>query len=441
MPAIFRSHSVLAVAALAGSAFLAPAATGQQVDPKAAPKLPEIDGKSIIDTVKSALPTRVIGKEEVLILRLRGPFEFGSIDGSCISPYAVQLMLAICKERKPTAVVLDINSPGGLYVAMEEIVGEILAAQEEHKLRVAAWPSDAHSAAAIACLACREIYVRPLSRMGAATKVLGENAAPSPETAMDHKRESSRQARRRQIVEVTGRDIRILDAMEYPEKELWYRADVGFSETAQSGEGWIKIDDSADAPATLSAREMCQTGIAKGMASSEAELRDSLGLGTGASICVLDLADSKVRSALKPTTDAIQRWIDWREKSVADYRKLVEAKVRKFDEAISQVKALSTGDGWSQKDQEKLERAVKNCALLPKLDTSLEAAMQISDAGWLDCRKVKFDLAKNRADLAVSAIKPQSSGSGRRVDLSLVHERLVEAHNALIDFLNGCPDE
>ncbi len=419
---------VIAIAMLAANAAAAPP-----------PPLPNLEDSAIIGAVRSALPRPVPGGKEIVILKLRGEFADFGVDGTCISPYALKLMLTVGKDRKPAVVVLDIESPGGLVSAMDAVVDQILRAQAEDGIRVVAWPKDAHSAAAVTCLACKEIVVRPLSRVGAATVTAGENEAPKPETAMDHKVESSKQARRRQIAAATGRDIRVLDAMQYPERELWFKQGSGFSESPQSGEGWIALDDSTDAPATLNASELLSTGIALGQANGVEELRAALKLPSTSQACIIDLADSKVRAALKPSVDAVSKWIAWRDNEADRFRKLVIEKIKKYDAAILKLEALGAGNGWTATQQDELARAVKNCSFLPKLDPDFAAAMK--DTPWLACKEATFETAKVQADLAATAIKPQSTGSGRMVDLELAHERLLVAHNALVHFVNGCVEE
>jgi hypothetical protein len=433
--------------------------TGKKQGP---PPFPDLDDETIFKKISSALPepARAAGSKcdccgqplpagagagqgkggELVVLRMRGEFADGGIDGKCISPFAMKLMLDLCRERKPVAVVLDIDSPGGLASAMDEIIDQVLNAQAEAGLRLVAWPRDAHSAAALTCMSCKEIVVRPLSRIGAATLVQGENAAPAAETAMDHKRESSRQARRRQIAQTTGRDLLILDAMQYPERELWYRDGDGFRNAPQAGEGWMALDDSADAPATLNADELNATGISIGTATGENELKKLLSLPATTPICVIDLSDQQVTAALKPTIDALDRWIAWRNKSIKDFMDAVREKSKRIFDASTKVEALMHSDnGWSDEQQEDVKRKVDNCTFLPALDPNLEKVME--GTAWLACLQDCMKFAKTHADNARNAMKPQKTGSGRIVNLELANSNLIDCYNALIRFLNGCPDE
>lgn len=403
------------------------------------PPLPNLDVDAVKKIISSALPARPAKGKEVVVLQLKGRFSDAGIDGTQISPMAMKLMLDICVQRQPAAVVLDIDSPGGLASAMEDIIDQVLKAQAESGLRVVAWPRDAHSAAALTCMSCKEIVVRPLSRIGAATLVRGENAAPAPETAMDHKLESSRQARRRQIAQTTGRDIKILDAMQYPERELWYRAGDGFRNVPQAGAGWVALDDSADAPATLNAEELRTTGIALGVASNEAELKDLLKLPKDSALCVIDLGDGKITKALKPTTDAVNRWFKWRDDRIGEFTKVVTDKTKKISDAANRVATLMESEsGWTQTQQEEVGRKVDNCTYMPRLDEELRAV--VDGTPWLSCLEACMEMAKMHADKARDAMKPQNTGSGRVVNLEAVHENLIKSHNALIDFLNGCEE-
>lgn len=425
--------SVLLMLQTAGSAALSQVAAKPAAGP---PPLPELGDAEVMGKIGGALPKRDPTSSEVVFLRLRGPFTEGGIQGDCISPFAMQLMLGVCKQRKPDAIVLDIESPGGLVVAMDDIVEQLLEAQTASRLRIVAWPRNAHSAAAITCLTCKELVVRPISRVGAATKVIGTEAAPKAETAMDQKFESSRQARRRTIADTTGRDILILDAMEHPERQLWFRTGSGFRDSPQAGEGWVGLDKSKDAPATLNAEELITTGVAVGSATTEAEVVKLLKLAPTATMCSIDLADPKIVAALRPTIDALDAWLDWRDKRVKSFEELVRQKVKAFHAVVTKLEAMESGDGWSDEDQELLERQIRNLALLPKIDPALEEVMQ--GTGWLDCKTWAFDAAKDSAELALVKARPQKAGTSKTVDLSSAKELVVDSGNYLVSFLNGC---
>jgi hypothetical protein len=438
---VFKDRRALAAAALAATALLG----GPCLEPAAAqspkggvPKLPRLDDAHIVGLLTRQLASKKAGQKEVMVLKLQGPFVDRGIDGTAISPYAITLMLAICKDRRPDAIVLDVSSPGGLVLAMDDIVDQLLKVQTEDKLRVIAWPQDAHSAAAVTCLACKELVVRPISQLGAATKVLGVDEAPKAKTAMDQKVKSATDARRRTIANVTGRDLRVLDAMQFPERKLWFKAGVGFSDKPPMGDGWSELDGSEETPATLNADEMVRTGIAlASKAVDNSELLAAIKLPADTTVTILDLQDQRMQAALKPTIDAVALWFSYRDEQVAAFQKKVTDKVKRYDEVIQDLEALKPG--WKQKDLESIQRKVENCEKLPILSAELREL--VAGTAWLDCLERSFESAKLSASFAKAAIRPRSTGSGLTLDAGKTREHLVQAHNDLVDFLKGCPEE
>jgi hypothetical protein len=224
--------------------------------------------------------------------------------------------------------------------------------------------------------------------------------------------------------------------MEHPELQLWFRKGSGFRDSPQAGEGWVGLDTSKDAPATLNAEELIRTGVAVGSATSEAEVVKLLKLAPTATMCSIDLADPKIVAALRPTIDALDAWLDWRDKRVKSFEELVRKKVKAFHAVVTKLEAMESSDGWSNGDQKTLERLIRNLALLPKIDPALEEVMQ--GTGWLDCKNCAFDAAKNSAELALVKATPQKTGNRKSVDLSSARELVVDSGNYLISFLDGC---
>ena len=171
------------------------------------------------------------------------------------------------EKLNPAAIILEINSGGGL-VATEERIIQMIIDSQGRGTRIVAWVFDAGSAAALITLACKEIFVMPSARVGAAvTIVSGESGTASlksltekdPELAAKY--ESWKSAIHKSAAEATGRSPAIADAMRDMSKELWWSSAGGFSETRRT-----ESDELIDGPKTvltLTAGTMEKTGLAK----------------------------------------------------------------------------------------------------------------------------------------------------------------------------------
>ena len=389
----------------------------------------------------ASAPTKPSTGGEIVVVSMRGPFSEYGLDGTTISPFATQLTLDLAAERKPLAIVLDVDSPGGLVWVMQNVIAQLLKRQAEDNLRVVAWPDKAHSAAAMTCLACKELVVRPTTRLGAATKVLGNDEAPKPKTAMDQKIASDEGAFLRQIVQLTGRDIRVFQAMQQPKSQLWYREGFGFADQAPSSTaGWIKLDDNPDQPATMNADELVETHLARGKASNDRELLSTLGLPADTAICRIDLAEPKIAKVMKPVYDAFRKWYEWRAKAYADFERTLTTRTTKMHDAILDIEALQGGNGWSDAQQQRLNVAISNCKNIEKMPDELAKALE--GEAILDCWRSAYQIALDEVELAKTAAKPRSAGGrSKTVDLDGAHQHLVRAHNSLMDVINGCPDK
>lgn len=185
------------------------------------------------------------------------------------------------EKLNPAAVILEIKSPGGL-VATEERIIQMIIDSQGRGTRIVAWVTDAGSAAALITLACKEIFVMPSARVGAAvTIVSGESGTASlksltekdPELAAKY--ESFHSATHKSAAEATGRSPAIADAMRDMSKELWWSSEGGFSESRRT-----ESDELIDGPKTvltLTAGTMEKTGLAKQKNSLD-EVIHSLGM-------------------------------------------------------------------------------------------------------------------------------------------------------------------
>ncbi len=90
--------------------------------------------------------------------------------GHTVLANALEKSLADALLRKPTVVVLDIDSPGGLVAESEKIIRVI--SRYKKKLRMVALCDQDLSAAAIFTLSIKEIYLKPTGTIGAATSFI-----------------------------------------------------------------------------------------------------------------------------------------------------------------------------------------------------------------------------------------------------------------------------
>lgn len=447
--------------------------SGGQTEPTREPRLPDISGTAIAKLIRPALPPpgpgtpseqppsercKCCGQKlqpeltktapdsvgrEVVILSLRGKFDFVGIDGGSISPDAIDIMLQLAKERKPVAIVLDIDSGGGLVTVMHKLMKDLLAMQQDEHIRVIAWPREAYSAAAVSTLTCKEVVVRPTTRLGAATKVVGNDEAPVDNSAMGQKRAAVEAALMRQVSEVTGVDRKVFDAMMIPRKQLWYRDGSGFTDkaptgrpvgTKSAGDGWLELDGSAERPAAFSAEELLRTHLAKARATTESELLAACGLPAGTAICRIDLADPKVRAKTDPVIAKIVAWNAWRSKELQAYQGKLTGRIQPMARAIQQAQVIK-GAQWDQKSLDALGNAIDNCKNLPPVTGDARRALAYSegpDGGsldeWLDTVYADYQTIIR---LAEGAVRPKTNAGARVIHIADALENLEKANKLL----------
>ena len=98
--------------------------------------------------------------------------------GETVLASALEKSLDDALARKPTVVVLDIDSPGGLVEEAKQIISVLHRFNK--KLRIVAFCNQDLSAAAILSLSVREIYVKSSSTIGAATSYVPGNLMLPP---------------------------------------------------------------------------------------------------------------------------------------------------------------------------------------------------------------------------------------------------------------------
>jgi hypothetical protein len=362
---------------------------------------------------------------EVVVIRMSGSFDRGGLCES-ISPFGTDLMLDLALERKPTAIILDIDSGGGYVTTMKHVVERLLKVQVESKVRVIAWPGLAGSAAAVTCMACREIIARPTTKMGAATKIdAAGNAAEEGETALDMKMKSVEQALWRQIAQITGHDPQVLTAMQQPDRKLWYKPGSGFRDT--TCEGAIEIDSSDKLPATFNAQELVDTKLAAGTAASVQDVLAVAHINPASSLLVIDLCDPKFRAKLDPIETAMEKWWRWQDKQVEKFMNSLKDRMVRADKALQQARRLDAATFWDEKAYESLRTAIGNCKNLPTVPASVKESLGNT---W-DCIELRLQLAQDQFDRAKNAATKHEDGKGVIVSWSDVYDHLIKGHGLL----------
>lgn len=132
----------------------------------------------------------------VWVIPVQGVIELG------LAPF-VERSLREAGEAGASAVILDIDTPGGRVDAAERIAD---ALQDSPVPTFAYVNRRAFSAGAMISLATDRIYMRPGSTIGAATPVVGEERAPE-------KIVSAMRSEMRALAEAAGLDPRVAEAM------------------------------------------------------------------------------------------------------------------------------------------------------------------------------------------------------------------------------------
>ncbi|MFP4356663.1 MAG: hypothetical protein ACLFUJ_16245 [Phycisphaerae bacterium] len=179
--------------------------------------------------------------------------------------------LADAAKRKPTVVILHVNSPGG---SVEECLKLIKAIQEySDQLRIAVYVKDAISAAAITSLAAPEIYMEPTATFGAAKAFrMGMTGIED----VDEKFSSVWRSKARSAADNAGHDPQLAEAMIDSSLELhWVEVDGKIE--IKNGRGPNMVTRKGRL-LTLTASEAKDCGLSKGTAKGLDELRVLMGI-------------------------------------------------------------------------------------------------------------------------------------------------------------------
>jgi ATP-dependent protease ClpP protease subunit len=248
--------------------------------------------------------------DEIIVIHLRGEFDIPRLSaiGEIITFSEYQLMMDVARSREPKAIVLAIDSPGGLVYTCDQIIDSLIEVQSDpYNENIVAWVELGGSAAALTALACKKIVMRPNGRMGSATAIFTNgDAVPDAMNAMENKLEAMSDARTRQISDLTGRPIEIQLAMQEPEHEFWFDGQNAFSLTKPDNSvvaKWKSFDTSREKPLALSSQELNELGVSEGTAGSTKTLLETLGFRPDTRVINIDLMDQKLQDLLQPARE------------------------------------------------------------------------------------------------------------------------------------------
>lgn len=416
-------------------------ATAKEADASSEPA-PELKSpRDLAPLLRKTLPPPST-PPEILILKLEGGFKFDNAFeiGSTITPGSFNALMDVALERKPAAIVLAINSKGGLVAVMKDVIERTLEAQKVHGMRVVAWPREAGSAAAILSLSCREIVASPMTRMGAATQIDGNTGERSegPSNALEQKLKAWEDSLWTLVSECTGRPSDVQRAMQLPEQTLRFHPTLGFGEAkgkANDAGGWVTLDSSEDSPCVLTGEQLMQIRFASGMAKTETDLAALLKLPATTPIRVLDLNHPTVQAPAAKLQEQILREYQAAAGAKDRLMKALDRAISKADAAMASYAALPE---WVSPAQirELREAAGDARASIPSIAKKDRPVVEEwVDEAWLS----NFDFHTNEARGLYGVITQsldQLKRNGGKFPDSL-SDKLLRAHNHLVDAYNG----
>jgi ATP-dependent protease ClpP protease subunit len=352
--------------------------------------------------------------DEIVVIHLRGKFDTPKLSaiGEIITFGEYQLMMDIARSREPKAIVLAIDSPGGLVYTCDQIVDSLIEVQSEpHNEKIVAWVEFGGSAAALTALACKTIIMRPNGRMGSATAAFENGTAvPDPLTAIENKMQAMEDARSRQISDVTGRPIEIQLAMQEPQHEFWFHPKNGFSLTTPDGQmisEWKSFDSSKEKPLALSSQELEEIGVSEGTAGSTQKLLDVLGLRADTSVTNIDLMDPKLQEILKPAREKMLKQVAEYYKQLNAYEKRSAKFLKGCYEAAVELSKIQDGAFMHELTlvQAKIVTVDINKLRVPVIQTKLRQLMQKYEPGRLNLENKGLRNAKAATGVAQNLMK------------------------------------
>lgn len=174
-------------------------------------------------------------------------------------------------KRKPTAIVIEMESPGGQIHEVPELVNTI---QKYRDFRLVVLVKEAISAAAITTLSVKEIYTTPGSVIGAATAYkMGKDGMPQD---IEEKMRSIWRATARSAAELGGHSPLLGEAMIEAKYNLVWVEENG-KKTIREGRGENGVLEEGKL-LCLTASEAVEFGLAQGMVEDYKALGKAMGL-------------------------------------------------------------------------------------------------------------------------------------------------------------------
>jgi hypothetical protein len=137
-----------------------PADTARIAEPDPQPSAQETASLPELPALEPAPPIAQVSGPTFCVIPMRG------VVGKDIVAPVLEAALADAVKRKPTVIILEMDSPGGLIREVEPLIGTI---RKYHEARIVLVVHHAISAAAITGLSVPEIYMTSNSIFGAAT--------------------------------------------------------------------------------------------------------------------------------------------------------------------------------------------------------------------------------------------------------------------------------
>ena len=345
---------------------------------------------------------------ELVVMTLTGPFATANLHriGEVISYPDVAMMMDLAMGRHPAAIVLAINSGGGLISEMDKVVELLIERQSSpYEQRVVAWVDLGGSAAAVTALTCKELIMFPTGRLGSATTTLNNERVPEPQTALDQKLRAMQDARRRQTAALTGRVAALQEAMEFPEKRLWAHESKGFSQIEPEGDGWVALDNDEDRPLALAADELVKYGVAKGIAGKPKEVLAILGLPEDTAVVLMSLSDPQFQREIAPAKQAASElYAEVSAVEAAFVKKLEQLWDNLIVARRSAQKIMSSKTGYSKNDLQSLRSALVRCRI-PEIENEPRACLEQWAPDLLGRYEKSLDFAKGKVSRALKSTR------------------------------------
>lgn len=193
--------------------------------------------------------------------------------GSTFVANILEKSLADAVTRSPTAVILEVDSPGGQVGEVDKLIGAI--AKYKKQLRIIVVIRRAISAAAITALTADEIYMHEAATFGGAT-AYRLTASGMPEN-IGEKMQSIWRARGRSAAEIGGHSPLLAEAMIDGSTAIYLQETGGRKVMSTTREPGAVLFKPSGRLLTMTAQESVQCGISRGIVHDLAELGTSVG--------------------------------------------------------------------------------------------------------------------------------------------------------------------